>query len=247
MFAEKNTLDSEQERSLWQGVAQGQAAARERLITNYLPFARMIAATLYANRHFNEIGFDEYMQFATVGLIESVDRFDISREVSFSTYASARVRGAVLNGLESLSEKQQQVSLRKRLMQQRLASLDDSSGDENQATDPFFKLVEVAVGLAVGYMLEGSGIWQEEDAGYVDNVYGLCELEQLRTRIKELVEVLPEQERHVIKSHYFQGHSFEDISDLMKVTRGRVSQIHRKALRSLKEAYDKTLKLDLRL
>jgi RNA polymerase sigma factor for flagellar operon FliA len=247
MYATREEMSVEDESALWRDFIEGSSApARKRLIEHYQYFARIIAAKLYANRHFDEIGFDDYLQFATIGLIESIDRFDYQRGVSFTTFASARVRGAVLNGLESLSERQQQISLRKRVMQQRLESLGGDDGDEPNIDKPFLKLVEVAIGLAVGYMLEGSGILQEEGEGYVDNVYGNQELKQLQQIVKALVEGLPDQERHVIQYHYFQSLSFDEVSKLMKLTRGRISQIHRKGLQHLKEAYRRSVTVDLR-
>jgi len=234
------------EKDLWLLVDSGSwDGAREKLIAHYLPLARIIAAKLYSNRHFNDIHFDDYLQFATVGLIESVDRFDVSRGVTFATFASARIRGSVLNGLESLSDRQQQISMRKRLLQQRVKSITEDIEGESDAT--FIKLVEVAIGLAVGYMLEGSGLWQDERANQADNLYEKQELKQISHRIRGIVDSLPDQSKAVIKGHYFQGRSFEDISAEMTLTKGRISQIHRKALTQIREAYEKSVRVELHL
>jgi RNA polymerase sigma factor for flagellar operon FliA len=61
----------EEHRGLWQSyVASRDGNLRERLVEAYLPYARIIAATLYAGRHHDEFEFNEYMQFAVVGLME---------------------------------------------------------------------------------------------------------------------------------------------------------------------------------
>lgn len=94
--------------SLWRTFALGRDAdARNRLIEHYLPLARTIAATLYARRAAPRRGggrLMDYMQLATLGLIESADRFDAGRGMPFEAYAAPRLRGAVLNALEALSE-----------------------------------------------------------------------------------------------------------------------------------------------
>ena len=66
------------------------ADARNRLIEHHLPLARTIAATLFARRGAMVVEFMDYMQLATVGLIESIDRFDPQRGVAFEAFASRR-------------------------------------------------------------------------------------------------------------------------------------------------------------
>jgi RNA polymerase sigma factor for flagellar operon FliA len=65
--------------------------------------------------------------------------------------------------------------------------------------------------------------------------------------MKELVSMLPEQEQIVVKSHYYQHLRFEQIAETMHLTKGRISQIHHRALQRLQEHYDqlKLLKTDL--
>jgi RNA polymerase sigma factor FliA len=70
--------------ALWQALQEpGGAAAREQLIVRYGDFARMIAAKLYGTRPDDSVSFDDYLQYARVGLIEALDRFDARRGSSF--------------------------------------------------------------------------------------------------------------------------------------------------------------------
>jgi RNA polymerase sigma factor for flagellar operon FliA len=57
---------------------------------------------------------------------------------------------------------------------------------------------------------------------------------QLQRRLVGMVDLLSPQQRTVIRYHYLQDHSFEDIATLMSVTRGRISQIHRQGLSALR-------------
>src|SRR5471030_786211 len=109
-------MDLADEIKLWHAWNdEGQPIARERLIENYLPFARMMAAKSYGMRHSNEFEFDDYLQFATVGLIEAIDRYQPNSTALFTTFASKRITGAVLDGVERLSDRQQQISSRQRV------------------------------------------------------------------------------------------------------------------------------------
>lgn len=208
--------------------------ARERLIDAYLPFARMLAAKLYGRRTYPELEFQDYFQHATIGLIESIDRYDPTRGVRFEPYASARIRGAVLSGIETLSEKQEQVSARKRILADRASSFKDEVKDQGAET-LFEALAEIAIGLATGVMLEGSGIYQDQNLSYMDNAYLVVELKQLRARVLDAVSFLSANERKVITYHYLQHVAFEEIAGTLGVSKGRVSQIHKAALKRLRE------------
>jgi len=184
-------------------IPRGCRPVRQRaLLIHYLPFAKILAAKVYSGRHHDEFEFGEYVQYATVGLLESVSRFDPARGVKFKTFAGRRIIGSILNGLEHLSEKQQQISFRKRLASERLESIRGRQPDGSNPDELFSYLAQVAVGLALGYILEDSGMYQRRNGSYMNNGYEAIETEQLQERMRNLVEKLPERERRVIKYHY---------------------------------------------
>lgn len=221
----------------------GDAAARARLIELYLPFARMLAAKAYAKRTHEEHDFADYYQHASVGLIDAVDRFNLAHGVKFETYAGTRVTGHLLNQLEALSETQGQIAARQRILKERRESMKD--GSEHAETSPLAYLAEIAIGLAIGFVLEGSGMIASEEATYPDNAYGDLEMKQLRARACRLVETLPERERHIVKEHYFHHRLFEEIAVSLDLTKARVSQLHKQALRRLHESMCANEKLDM--
>ena len=223
---------------------------RNRLIELHLPFCRRMAAWLYAQRGVVEVEFADYLQLATLGMIEAIDRFDSTRGVPFESFARHRIRGAVLNSLPSMSEKYQQVSLHKRLRREELESLQQS--DETQprrSADAFSRLAGVAIELALGRLLEGSRMLRIEGQieTYRQEFYDSLEEKRVRETLVCLVEALPERERRVIDLHYFQCLEFKDVAALLGVSRGRISQVHRNALQLLKEAYRTTTGLDTSL
>src|SRR5262252_3073069 len=191
------------EPGLWEALRRGEDGARERIIEMHLPFARIMAGKLFARRMNDEIEFAEYLQLASMGLIECVDRYDPSHGASFRTYSSHRITGAVLDGLVKLTEKQEQIACRKRARAERLESLREAA--EADPADPqalFEALAKVAVGLAVGYLLEDSGMYRGEERSMPDNSYHAVELRQLQARVRMLVETLPEREARIVRLHY---------------------------------------------
>ena len=224
-------LPSVEELIQWQAAQGGDLPARERLIEIYLPLARVLAARLFAHRIDHDLEFEEYLQFATVGLIEAVDRYEPAREVLFKTFASHRINGAMLNGLEHLSEKREQVSTRKRLLDERRDSVHAALAQDKK--DPFQQLAEVAIELALGHILDDPTAYLYDETAAPETQYSGLELKQMRERIRALVDNLPQRERSVIKYHYFNHVPFNVIAETLGLTKGRVSQIHRQALKLL--------------
>lgn len=211
-------------------------ALRQRLIQHYLPYARMHAATLYAGRFGDAIEFGDYFQLASLALVEAIDRFDAGRGVKFQTFAAYRIRGAILDGVESLTERHRQIAARRRIQQSRLASLMDASGDSGRVV--LAQLAEIGIGLALGYLLEDSGMIAEgEPTGQPGPLpqYAEVELLQLRRSLLEAVAQLPDQHRQVIAGHYLQAQPFEQIAAELGLSKGRISQVHKAALLSLRQ------------
>ena len=222
-------------RPLWARWFEGRAAReRDALVECYTGFARILAAKCYAHRASRELEFADYLQFAMVGLLESIDRFDPTVGVKFETFAGHRIQGAILNGIESLSEVQRQTAVRRRVVRERAASLaDKASGQHASALE---RLAEVAIGLALGFALEDSGLYAAGgERSLPDNAYSRVEMRQLGERLTECVEALPEQQRIVVYRHYFQQVPFDEIASALKLSKGRVSQVHRAALMQLRE------------
>jgi RNA polymerase sigma factor for flagellar operon FliA len=127
-----------------------------------------------------------------------------------------RINGAILNGLAKLSDRQEQISLRARLRRERVEAIRSVAA---RGEDPLGALAEVAVGLAVGFMLEGSGLYAEiEPVSQGTDPYARREVAELQRVLLALVEALPDQERTVIRYHYFQRMTVEQTGALIGVT-----------------------------
>jgi RNA polymerase sigma factor for flagellar operon FliA len=243
--------DAEQEREMWRELAEsGSAELRARLIERYLPLTRTIAASLYSARIADDAEFADYMQYATMGLIEAVDAYDWRRGVKFGTYATYRIQGAIRNSIVNFSERREQVGLMMRLKRERLESIKAGAAGPRRRRDRarVQEMADVAVIWALSFLLDGSGMLAPRgEAQYVEQFYDGVELRQLRARLVDLVDALPEQERRVVKYHYFQNLEFTEIARMFGVTKGRVSQIHKRALLLLREARSIADELDVSL
>lgn len=223
--------------ALWHSfVRERDDRVRERLVTAYQGLSRIMAAKVYARRVYTEMEFDDYLHYATVGLIESIDRFEPARGIRFETFASARITGAILDGIESSSEIQEQVAARRRVIGQRLGTL-KGAPDAPAPGSPaavFSYLAELAIGLAIGFVLEDSGMLMDAQSEYADNTYQAVELRQLQARVRAQLGTLPPNQQKVIEGHYLHFLAFEEIARNMGLTRGRIAQLHKEALGNLR-------------
>lgn len=217
-------------------------SSQDDLVLAHLPLVRRIAAALYARRSFDGVPFDEYIQFGSEGLVQAARRFNPALGVKFETYASRRVRGAIVSGLEKSTEINQQVSTLRRVAQERLASISEhhppaEAGSVEQA---LARLVNASVGMAIAFMLDDTALYQTEGdsagAGITHWRDGAANMayQQLVRRLNQAFEHLTGNERQVLERHYFEHEAFEHIARTMGVTKGRISQLHRAGLTRLR-------------
>lgn len=220
----------------WRGC--GDASAREQLLGLHMPYARVVAASYYARRFSDDVEFGDYLQYACVGLLEAMDRYDPGRGVQFRTFAARRMHGAILNGLQRATEKHQQIAARQRLRAERLQDVRELAGADTTATqapEQLMRIVaEAGIGLAVCWMLEGTAMVDAGGSAGTLHFYQGAQLRQLRERLAQAVDRLPPQERTVIRHHYLQDVPFDRIAADLQLTKGRISQIHKQALMHLR-------------
>ncbi|HEY5723952.1 MAG TPA: sigma-70 family RNA polymerase sigma factor [Allosphingosinicella sp.] len=226
-------VPEEEEQALWRAVpGKDGAAARQKLFSIHLPFARRIASRHFLDRTSGDLEFADLFQLACAGLLEAIDLFDPGRGVPFRGYAARRIGGSVIDGIARTSEVREQISFRNRVRRERLRSLaPDRDPDHMDAGRAVAALAEIAVGMALGFMLEGTGLYLPENApDSRSNAYESLAWKELVGRVGAEVGRLPKREQDVIRHHYAEGLCFDRIGSLLGLSRSRVSQLHGSAL-----------------
>ena len=229
--------DEAGEAALWRDfTVGGSASARQKLFDVHHAFARQIAAKHFLDRKSGDIEFADLCQLAYTGLLEALDRYDPTRGIAFRAYARRRIAGSILDGLAHMSELREQLSFRRRVRAERLKSLTTGKPETFEAPEAMAALVEMATGLALGFMLENNGLYTVEEAADTGmSPYDSLAWKQLVVALREEVSRLPPQEETVIRYHYLHGLAFDQISEILGLSKSRISQIHRSSLRSLRE------------
>ena len=226
--------EREVEASLWRRLRyENDFNCRERLFEHYQSLARRIAIGELQRRPGYGLDRSDFVQLAYGGLLEAIDRFDPLHGAPFSAYARRRIRGAISDGLARSSEGAAQYSHARRLEAERLRSLNDAPA--SQGTDSAIaQLSDIAVALALGFIVESS-----KRAADGRDIAELRAYESVAWREAELsvmqeIEQLPEVEQTILKQHYLKEMSFKDIASMLRLSKGRVSQLHRAALERLR-------------
>lgn len=239
-----NQLDRD-ENVLWGRLKQGgDESVRAKIIERYFPLAKKHASIIYARRMIDDIDFDDYLHFAVLGLIESIDRFDLARDASFETFSSKRIRGAIFNGIEKYTELREQIGHRARIRRERLRSITQDAVSQPDDHQLFGNMADIVVNLALGYFLEDSDMSLSGGVHSGDHMLEAIGLDQIRQQVTAIVGMLPGRERMVIQYHYYHQMAFSEIADLLDLTKGRISQLHKRALEQIREALQSLLSLD---
>lgn len=215
--------------TLWKRWHEGrEIVARDALILAYAPWARTVARDVFMRVRFMGDAWHDCVQNALIGLMEALDRFEPERGVAFQTYARYRVRGAVFNGLRNLRESMAQSA---HSHEQTQAVRDRLESFEDDGLDSLESFVASTVGLGLGFILEAAsfpGLSGQPDA------YAELEKDQLRRAIVNQLPSLGEREQMIVIMHYYHHISFVEIASQLGVTKGRISQLHKRALEHLR-------------
>src|SRR3990172_3715097 len=114
-----------QAKSLWQRYkVHGDLHAREQIILDYAYLAKFAVERLHVYPSAS-VDYDDLLGYAIVGLIDAVEKFDLSQGVKFETYALTRIRGAVLDALRSSDWTPRSVKSKGRQLKQVIADIED--------------------------------------------------------------------------------------------------------------------------
>lgn len=215
-----------------------------------LPFveqlARRVAATM---PHSIDIG--DLIQDGVIGLIDAAHRFDESRGIKFETFAERRIRGAMIDALRKDAwprgvrrQRRELEAAREQLRRElgcepSLADLAAKMGsDEKRLGRTIVRInaIESTSPLANGENLDESTLPAALIPSEPEQPDTAYEKSETRDRIRVAIESLPAREQKVIGLYYYQEATMKQIGAEIGVNESRVSQLHARAIRRLREA-----------
>lgn len=245
-----------EDRSLLERAQHGDRRARERLVVRHLDEVRSIA------RRYRNLGLpvEDLEQEGALGLIDSIDQYDVSRGSEFDAYARFRVRRAIRNALTDKSRVirlPKQIVERRRALDRADARLTDTNGTHPSAADlaevtglapeavtEVRELVPVIVSLDQAALPDGSTL----EALVADDASPDPELDAAKREETKLVgnavADLPARQREIVSRHFGFGREPEEIAEVaaeLHLSQQRARAIERDALFALRNRLDRQL------
>jgi RNA polymerase sigma factor FliA len=219
----------------------------------YSPLVKYVAGRMSSGlpAHVDEA---DLISYGLGGLIFAIERFDLSREIKFETYAITRIRGAIIDELRSLDWVPRSVRARAREIErvnmklearlQRAPTDDEMAGELKVNVEEFH---EALLQISNSTIVALDELWNVSDSSgdqvsLLDTIpdHGAPDPEamvdqgELRDRIADAIAALPEREKLVIALYYYENLTLREIGEVLGVTESRVSQLHTKAVLRLR-------------
>lgn len=201
---------------------------RLKLFEFYAPWSRRMAAILYKRYHHHLLQYEDYISIVSEALVESIDNYKRERNVPFEAYCFTRMKGYVLNEINRL-RKSDCVQRTQYVVKQPTTGL---TSDYDYPMESLEDVVGFTIHAALEMLLASDHREDEPHNQYSKN--------QLVERIRAIVERLSDKERVVINTYYYQFMNYDQIASLLNVSRARISQIHKSAVSSIREIYEKS-------
>ncbi|PHM48269.1 RNA polymerase sigma factor FliA [Xenorhabdus miraniensis] len=214
----------------------------------YVPLVRHEALRLQV-RLPASVELDDLLQAGGIGLLNAVERFDSLQGTAFTTYAVQRIRGAMLDELRSRDWAPRSVRRNAREVTQTIRKLEQELGrpasEQEVAKELKINLIEYRQILLdtnnsqlfsydEWHEIHGESCEPVIEEGHETNPLQQLLESDLRQRVIDVIESLPEREKMVLTLYYQEELNLKEIGAVLNVGESRVSQLHSQAIKRLK-------------
>lgn len=222
---------------------------REQIIIEYAPLVKLVAGRLNMYLGYN-VEFEDLVSYGIFGLIDAIDKFDITKDVKFETYASLRIRGAILDQIRKMDwiprtvrQKQKKIDEAIRVVETRTgktASDEEIASElglsEDELLDWQSQLKVTNVVSLNEYVEQGTEpVMETRGNSHFIQPEEMIEQSELKEMLQKAMEQLTEKESKVILFYYYEEMTLKEISRVLEVSESRVSQLHTKALSKMQK------------
>ena len=244
-------MDEAGRKKLWEEDAKAKSPEiREKIILEYAPLVKVVAGRLSMYLGYN-VEYEDLVSYGIFGLIDAIDKFDFLKDVKFETYASLRIRGAILDQIRKMDWIPRTIRQKQKKIDAVIRDIEARYG--RSATDE-----EVSSGLGITeeeyldwqsqmkitnvvslneFLEQGSEVPNEASqsrSSQFDSPEEVLERDELKKMLTESLELLTEKERKVIVFYYYEDLTLKEISNILGVSESRISQLHTRALQKMR-------------
>lgn len=229
--------------------ANSSTQERNELLKEHSHLVKRIAYHLY-NRLPPHIVIDDLIQMGMIGLNTAISTYDPSKGASFNTYATMKIRGAMIDELRSMEWVPRSVQDNSRKISKAIHAVENRYGkaaSSQQIADELGVNLDTYHGMLkdinYGKILDLSDPNIETDANLMDKSTASpqvqAQLDEAKHLLSQQIQNLPEKEQQLLSLYYFEELNFKEIGKVLNVSESRVCQIHSQALSRLKSRFEK--------
>jgi RNA polymerase sigma factor for flagellar operon FliA len=237
--------------NLWEAYSKTKdASIREELILKYIYLVKFVAGRLYAN-YGNNVEFDDLVSYGIFGLIDAIDKYDLSRGVKFDTYAQLRIRGAIIDQLREIDWLPRSVRQKSKELEKAYYEMENKLGrpatDEEMAesygisVEGFQKKIQNITTYSIvsldDLLEQKREVTSSEEDKQIETPEGVVENTETNEILIDAINTLPEKEKKVVSLYYYDELTYKEIGKLLSISESRVSQLHTKAIIRLKNRF----------
>ena len=223
---------------------------REHMIRQYVPLVRRLAHHMIAKLPPN-IELDDLIQVGMIGLSEALTRYEVAQGVQFETFATQRIRGAMIDELREgdwmsrgSRKSQKEIERAVQRLEQKLgrSPLESEIAIELEMTlADYQELLGKVRGTQLVYLEDMTG-GSDEESSFLDrhvadegaDPVNLLRDHRLRASLVEAIKTLPEREQYIMSMYYENDLNLKEIAAVLDITESRVCQLHSQSIARLR-------------
>ena len=242
-------MKDEEKKKLWDQYKKNKSPEiREKLIIEYANLVNLVAGRMGMYLGYT-VEYDDLVGYGIFGLIDAIDKFDLTKNVKFETYASLRIRGSILDQIRKMDWVPRTLRQRQKQIQSTAAKIEEKEGIPATDAEIAKQLnvseeeyngwkseIQLSNLISLDDYLEQGGDSQVELGGAhrFEQPEKAVEKEELKKILVKALDMLTQKETSVITLYYYEELTLKEISQILNVSESRVSQLHSRALQKMK-------------
>ena len=226
----------------------GTPSSQDEQITRYAPLVKRIAYHMMA-RLPASVEVDDLIQVGLIGLMDAVGRFDGTQGAQFESYATQRIRGAMLDELREADWLPRHVRQKSRQIESAIHRLEQRNGKSPTEQEisaelgmPIDQYQSMLGDVKCSQLLYYEDFSDEDSASFLERYLvdgsndplAVLEDEGFRDSLIAAIHHLPERERSMMGMYYEQDMNLKEIGAVLGVSESRVCQLHSQAVARLR-------------
>ncbi|MEW6680641.1 MAG: FliA/WhiG family RNA polymerase sigma factor [bacterium] len=231
---------------------------REELILKYASLVKYIAGKIAIGAP--NIDYNDLISYGIIGLIDAIEKFDPNQGFVFQTYASKRIRGAIIDELRALDWVPRLMRKKAKELEDTYIKLEKKYGrpvteeevcEELEITKEEFN--QILLDISGTTIISLDEVWYLGEDNYgilgIDTIQAsqsqnpevIIEKEEVKDILAGAISRLSEKERETIALYYYEDLTLKEIGKVLNVTESRACQLHANAITKLKVSIRKKI------